>query len=381
MVNLVVSANNFVKLDAFDLTFLTAFSPTVIDETLGTLVSPGTLATYGDSTGAVDFRGGNISFDTVTHSYTSGAFSTLTLTDSRSFPIVTQEFTNLGFSAGLLNAMISAPTPEAFRQQFFKFNDNLTGGSFADVLVGYDGTDTLNGGGGDDKLYGGAGADILMGGNDNDIMDGGAGVDTYIGGAGNDAYYVRNLGADGRVEDLFQELVNDGIDGVNTTVTLNLNEARYNNIENGYLSGTAAINLGGSRADNVLIGNSAANSIYGLGGRDVMQGGGGADKFVFLTATDSGKIAATRDIIQDFVHGSDKIDLGAIDANGSATGLGTFNFQSVQGAAFSGVAGQLHFFHFDNNTIIEGDINGDKIADFQIQLYNTVALTGTDFIL
>lgn len=373
MVNLVVTGNNFVKLDAFDLTFLRSMIP----------LTTSTNADYSDASGGVVFTGQNISFDPLPiemgGGYTSGTFSTLTLSVTASNASV--QFTNLNFSAARLNAEINASTTEQFREIFFQDGDHLVGGNFADTLVGYGGADTLEGGGGNDTIYGGSGTDTVNGGSGNDILDGGAGIDTYIGSAGNDAYYIRNLGVNGRVEDNFTELANEGIDGVNTTVTLNLNETRYANIENGYLSGTATINLGGSAVNNVLVGNSAANAIYGLGGRDVMQGGGGADKFVYLNASDTGTTAATRDLIQDFTPGSDKIDLGAIDANGADAGDGTFSFQAASGAAFTGVVGQLHFLTSGANTIVEGDINGDKIADFQIELTGLKALQAIDFVL
>ena len=266
--------------------------------------------------------------------------------------------------------------------------ENAYGSSaFGDLLTGSDGNNSLWGDGGLDRLYGGGGADRLDGGAGDDILEGGAGIDTYIGGLGNDAYYVRNLGSDGRVEDIFMELANQGIDGINTTVSINLNEARYANIENGYLSGAAAVNLGGSAANNVMVGNSAANSIYGLGGRDIMRGEGGADKFVYLYFADTGKTAATRDLIQDFTSGVDKIDLFALDANGAGTGNGTFAFLAVQGAAFTNIAGQLRFFWEDNvnnaldKTIIEADFNGDHIADTQIELTGLKTLLIGDFVL
>lgn len=268
--------------------------------------------------------------------------------------------------------------------------DAFTGTTNADYLFGAGGNDILTGGGGDDRLYGeadkdtlygGAGLDRLTGGAGDDIMDGGAAVDTYIGGLGNDAYYVRNLGLDGRVEDIFTELANQGIDGVNTSVTLNLNEARYTNIENGYIVGTAATNLGGSAVNNVLVGNDAANSIYGLGGRDIMRGGLGVDTFVYLFNSDTGKTALTRDLIQDFTHLTDKIDVAAIDANGAVAGNNTFVFQTVKGAAFTHVAGLLHYLALGANTLIEGDLNGDAVADFQIELTGTITLTAADFVL
>ena len=262
-------------------------------------------------------------------------------------------------------------------------DEQRSGTVFDDHMSGGGGNDRLYGFSGNDFLYGGTGNDTLIGSAGDDVHDGGAGVDTLIGSLGNDAYYLNDVGADGRVIDTIIESANAGIDGVRTSVNVNLNEARYANVENGYLTGTAVTNLGGSAVNNVLIGNDAANAIYGLGGRDIMRGGLGADKFVYLFNSDTGKTAATRDLIQDFTHFSDKIDLSALDANGAVAGNGTFVFQSVKGAAFTGVAGQLHYLASGANTLIEGDLNGDAVADFQIELTGTIAtLTGgVDIIL
>lgn len=255
---------------------------------------------------------------------------------------------------------------------------NATGNGLDNVLDGNKGKNTL---------IGGSGADVLKGFDGDDILEGGAGIDTYVGGLGNDAYYVHNLGSNGRVEDVFQELANQGIDGVNTSVTLNLNEARYANIENGYIVGNAVTNLGGSAVANVLVGNNAANAIYGLGGRDILRGEGGADVFHYLNGGETGRTAATRDIIQDFTSGTDKINLSVIDANGALAGNGTFQFLAGAGTAFSGVAGQLRYVQenpvntVNDKTIIEGDVNGDRVADLQIELTGLKTLLAADFVL
>lgn len=97
---------------------------------------------------------------------------------------------------------------------------------------------------------------------------------------------------------------------------------------------------------------------------------------------------AARDIIQDFSRAEgDKIDLQEVDANASGAGNGTFIFQAARGAAFTGVTGQLHYSWIDapvatnDKTIIEGDVNGDKVADFQIELTCLKTLVGSDFVL
>jgi serralysin len=87
------------------------------------------------------------------------------------------------------------------------------------------------------------------------------------------------------------------------------------------------------------------------------------------------------------VHLVDDIDLATIDANGSASGNAAFRFLATEGAAFTGVAGQLHWFQVNapgtanDRTIIEGDTDGNRVADFQIQLTGLKTLTAEDFVL
>ena len=123
--------------------------------------------------------------------------------------------------------------------------------------------------------------------------------------------------------------------------------------------------------------------------RDTLTGGSGPgrDVFEYNAFNETGKTASTRDYIVDFVHGVDKIDLLTIDANGTAAGYGTFKFLAAKGAAFTGVKGQLHWFQVNSanpaadRTFIEGDINGDKRADFQIELKGLKVLAAYDFVL
>ena len=92
-----------------------------------------------------------------------------------------------------------------------------------------------------------------------------------------------------------------------------------------------------------------------------MTGGAGADDFDFNAVAETGKTAATRDVIKDFVHNVDDIDLVTIDANGTAAGNGVFKFLAAEGAAFTGVKGQLRWDQqnlpgrANDKTIVEGE--------------------------
>ena len=95
----------------------------------------------------------------------------------------------------------------------------------------------------------------------------------------------------------------------------------------------------------------------------MLTGGAGADTFKFILKTDS-VVGINRDQITDFSSVSgDKIDLSVIDANSLVLGDQSFSF--IGSSLFTNVAGQLRFA----SAILAGDINGDGVADFEIQTH------------
>jgi D-alanyl-D-alanine carboxypeptidase len=184
--------------------------------------------------------------------------------------------------------------------------------------------------GGNDRIWGGSGSDKLLGGDGNDKIFGRTGNDQLLGGNGDDRLH----GGDG----------NDRLDG-----------------------------------------GDGRDFLSGGNGRDFLAGGAGRDIFDFDSIWETGKSDTTRDVITDFVHGQDTIDLSGIDANSHRRG--DQHFQFIGDAAFSGKSGQLHFFLLDeagasnDRTIIEGDINGDRTADFQIEISGIHPFGCGDFIL
>jgi serralysin len=111
----------------------------------------------------------------------------------------------------------------------------------------------------------------------------------------------------------------------------------------------------------------------------MLTGGLGTDTFVFASIGDSGVGAGHRDIITDFVSGTDKIDFSGIDANTNT--VGNQAFQLIGSAGFSNVAGQLRFFSEAGSTLVEGDVNGDGVADFQLQLIGNHTFGTADLVL
>jgi Ca2+-binding RTX toxin-like protein len=223
---------------------------------------------------------------------------------------------------------------------------NASGNELANTLTGNSGANLLDGGVGNDTLVGGAGndtyvvdstADVVTEGSNagtdtvlvsvnwtlgnnlenltltgtsnlngtgnslantirgnagNNILSGGAGSDTMIGGAGNDTYVVDATG------DVVTELVGEGVDQVNSSVTYTL----AGNVENLTLTGTSAINGTGNALDNVLLGNSANNTLTGGAGNDTLDGGTGNDTMVGGSGNDTYVVNVTTDVVTEVAN-------------------------------------------------------------------------------
>ena len=71
-----------------------------------------------------------------------------------------------------------------------------------------------------------------------------------------------------------------------------------------------------------------------------------------------------RDLITDFSHAQgDRITLGTSTPTPRVAGNQDFRF--IDNRAFTGVAGQLRYWYDAGQTIVSGDTNGDKFADFE----------------
>ena len=316
---------------------------------------------------------------------------------------------------------------------------NINGTNFNDNnIVQFNGTEdqffpSLEGTVGDDNIAGFNGTDILNGNDGDDLLDGGLGVDDMNGGDGNDIYFVNDT------DDVAAESFNDALAGFDAVDSFAVSHTLGFGMENLNLTGGAAINGTGNGNNNVINGNSAANTLNGGNGNDILSGqggndnlngnagndnmmgnagndtlaggagsdaldgGSGADTLLGLTGTDlliggtgfdifrftaigESIVGAGHDTIAGFdgvgAALQDRVNVNAIDAN-TAVG-GNQNFAFISTAAFS-AAGQIRVLNSGSNTVIQGNVNGNLAADFEILVQDGGAVAANwvagDFIL
>ena len=231
-------------------------------------------------------------------------------------------------------------------------------------------------------------ANCLTGGAGNDRLDGGTGADTLAGGRGDDLYVIEDAG------DRIIERVGAGHDTVETVLDryrlgAALEDLLYlgtgdfigigNAQDNRITGGAGSDRLTGNAGDDVLIGGGGADVLIGGTGADRMTGGADADRFAFLSLGDLTH-GDRHDTILDFSHAEgDRIDLRKIDADVIAAGDQNFTFIGM--AAFTGMAGELRVEPVSDVALVHGDVDGDGVADFTIDVLGAATLVRADFIL
>lgn len=133
----------------------------------------------------------------------------------------------------------------------------------------------------------------------------------------------------------------------------------------------------GGADDDTLDGGDGNDLLVGGTGKDQLTGGAHSDVFAFDSVADAGN-GAGRDVIADFLSGTDFLQLSGIDANASVDGNDAFTF--IGDAAFT-EAGQVRYSVTDGVTVVEADIDGDLVADCQVELVGMSGVAAADFIL
>ncbi len=253
--------------------------------------------------------------------------------------------------------------------------------SSGETIRGSSANDVITGSAGNDRLFGLEGTNLLIGNAGNDSLFGGTGVNTLVGGIGDDSYYVSSTAT------TITENPGEGTDSVSAFVSFTLPAnveslslygqeltGTSNNVGGSLFGdGAFATTLNGGTGADYIVGGAGADMIAGGGGIDLMFGNGGADHFIFRAVGDA-PVGVNKTTIGDFTPADDRLDLSAIKTNGG------HDLTFIGSAAFSGAAGQVHQTSSGGVTIIEGDVNGDSVADFQIQLNGAPSLQSSNFI-
>ena len=146
---------------------------------------------------------------------------------------------------------------------------------------------------------------------------------------------------------------------------------------------TANISIAFGAGIENAVGGAGNDRITANGMQNRLTGGGGGDVFTFTQhdaqagwlRSDGKKLLP--DTIADFVSGQDRIDLSAIDA---VRGTGANEaFSWIGAGAFTNVAGELRAVARGSFIQIEGDTDGNGVADLVILASGPTVLAG-DFV-
>jgi len=139
--------------------------------------------------------------------------------------------------------------------------------------------------------------------------------------------------------------------------------------------------LWGGNGPDLISGDGGNDIIYGGLGQDTLSGGSGKNKFVFSSVRDSNNYVLGADVITDFVHGKDRIDLSAIDAFSPTQKNDSFKFTGTKLASGIHSSGEVGYAFSNGNTIIYIDNDAWNSSESIIVLTGYVRLTASDFIL
>jgi Ca2+-binding RTX toxin-like protein len=247
-------------------------------------------------------------------------------------------------------------------------HDEVYGGAGDDTMTVFTAQSEYWGGGGNDYISSAGYWNLLVGGDGNDTVSYQAqDKDKYLDGWGVDLDLGREFArtGEGRKEKIWDfenaegTSFGDGILGSKAD-----NKLWGMGGKDDVVGFKGDDRLFGGNGEDYLSGGNGKDELTGGKGKDHLEGGGGNDLFIFADVNEMGK-GGKADIIEDFENG-DKIDL---------SGAGSFTYINDQD--FNNVAGELRF----EDGVLQGDVDGDGNADFEIKVKDVNSLQDSDFAL
>lgn len=263
--------------------------------------------------------------------------------------------------------------------------ENLTGSSFADILVGSSGSNVLRGANGNDQLSGLDGNDTLDGGFGSDTLDGGAGVDTasLAGASAGLQVTLRSNGLDGRaVHGNYAET--DVLRGIENVTGSAFNDSFYgNDLANTFDggAGTGADYFFESRGDDRYLGGDGLDALD-------MSGDAVGAVVNLSTGTLTRATSAERDIVSSIervvgTSGDDSI-LGRSVAETLIGGAGDDTIAGFLGRdeLTGGAGSDVYLFRSESDSPFNGDVTAiDDVNGFDdgdLGYHDLIDLSGID---
>jgi Ca2+-binding RTX toxin-like protein len=281
-------------------------------------------------------------------------------------------------------------------------DDTITGSAGDDILRGEAGKDVLDGGAGNDNILGGGGDDRLNGGDGDDLIGGGLGLDAINGGAGFDTLSYIDATRAVTIDRRDVSGRSNSNDAGGDTIT-SIEAYQLSNFADLFIAYGETVTVDGAGGDDRITGSGGRDVLRGGAGNDVldggrendqlfgddgndilisgygaadyMDGGRGADTYVFQSG---GSAYPYPDRVIFSKRDGDKLDFSQIDP---IPGGADNRFAIAAGTTVT-AAGQIVFAKLDASTWqVLADTNGDRIADFAILVTTSETLTASDFIL
>jgi Ca2+-binding RTX toxin-like protein len=311
----------------------------------------------------------------------------LTLVDGNIAAGALMKINGFNLQAGENFTLNASAETDAPLQVFAGFGiDNLTGGQQGDAFIfGHDGR--LGAG---DRVDGGGGYDVVYLRGDYTLDFNAAGFETAFTNVESLAILTSaNSEFAGGGDGDFDYTITwaDGLLAAGATFTVNASrlQAHETFVFDGSKETDGVLRVFGGASADTLTGGGSSTQLHGGGGADVLNGGAGTDLFRYSNVADSN--AASTDTVHGFVAGTDKIDVGRVDAKASTADLNEafiFIGSNAFSAAGPNAPGQLRTYNVSGDLWrVEGDVNGDGVADLVIDVHVEAGqpLTAGDFIV